>query len=130
MFLTQVLNQIVKVVQWLARHEELRIVLHKVGTVFFDIEALPGLSGVLDRLTLLGVVVTAAAHFTLTLRFVALLALGLAFIVGLSVDKTLPHGEVGLDFFLGRDGALHPGVGVDLLNGGPVGWVKSHHFLK
>lgn len=126
-------DEVIEVVEWLARHEELRVVLHKVGTVLFDLKAFPGSSAVVDRVTVL-LVVSVGTNDLSCLSCIgglmALLTLGFALIVRFLVDEVFPVGEVGLDFCLRWDSALHPWVSVDFVDLRPLSWVKGHHLLE
>lgn len=130
--LLQVGDQVIKVIQRLARNEELGVVVDEVGTVVFDIQVLPGFSWILDSLALFLVVSsgTVGTVSTITGGFVALLALGFALVMCLLVDKIFPIGEVSLDLLFRRYSALHPRVGIDLINLWPLGWIQSHHLLE
>lgn len=58
------------------------------------------------------------------------MAFCLAFIVSLLFNQLLADGEVLVNLFCGRNGAIHPWVGKDLLHCGSLSWVESHHFLE
>ena len=126
----QVSDQIFKVVQWLTRHEELCVVLHEVRTVFFNLKALPGVTWILILFTFLCVTAVCTLDLARLLGFTAVLALGFALVVSLSVDQALPYSEILSDGVLSGHCALHPWVSIDLLKSRPVSRVKSHHFLK
>ena len=127
----EVFSQLDKELHGLASHEELGEVLHEVGAVLVDVEIFPRSRGIFNlAFFLCGI---CSAHFVSSALIFGVLtasALFAALAVGLLVDELLAHGEVRFDLLITGHGALHPGVGADLVDCGALLGVQSHHSLE
>jgi len=61
---------------------------------------------------------------------VTLRALFFAITMCLLIDELLSAGEVHLDLIITWHFTLHPWVRADLVHGGALLWVESHHLLE
>ncbi len=126
----QELDQVLKVVQWITRHEELSVVLDEVRAVFLNIEPSPSNLRVFSLFSILAICVsTAMDNVSLLVGLGASLTFFFALIVSLCLYELLSSSEVSADLFIARNATLFldPWVLVHLLHGGSVGGVQSHH---
>ena len=127
----EVFGQLDKELHGFSSHEELSEILHEVGPVLVNVEIFPRSRGIFNlAFFLCGICSANFVSSALIFGVLTASALFAALAVGLLVDELLAHGEVLLDLIIAGHGALHPGVGADLVDCGALLGVQSHHSLE